>query len=76
MKVGIGNEAAHFHLRDYLFRIFGTVSLQCNIVQKSYWWTTLWRTEINTVSNIKSPFLTEFDRNRCYKPKGNTVICF
>ncbi len=37
MNAGIGTVAAQFLFREYLFRIFGIVSLQCIDKQKCRW---------------------------------------
>jgi hypothetical protein len=35
MNVGVRNKATQFHFWEYLFRIFGTISLQCTVLPDS-----------------------------------------
>ncbi len=47
--VGIGNEAVEFHFWEYLSKILGTVSLQCNIkyLKRDKICETYWKTVFN-----------------------------
>jgi hypothetical protein len=80
MKVGIGTVAAQLLFWDYLFRIFGIVSLQCRVQDKSIMSLSLelFSVSLQLSEEVHLFINTEVERqsNLCAKEQSDKLVIY